>query len=178
MTKLIAMDVDGVVAALDTNWMAWYNRIYNDNVQASDITDWDVHKFVKPECGHKIYEFLKNPSLYDDVLPYPGASSSIAILKSQGHRIVYATTSPIESFGRKFLWLKQYGFITDLKDYFETNDKSLVRADILVDDRPKNLETFVGKKVLYAQKWNATEKWNINYLYAESWEDVIRYCNE
>jgi hypothetical protein len=40
------------------------------------------------------------------------------------------------------------------------------------------LETFVGKKVLYAQKWNATEKWNINYLYAESWEDVIRYCNE
>jgi 5'(3')-deoxyribonucleotidase len=174
--KTIAVDVDGTIADLEKNWLAWYNRDYNDNVEF--FTEWDTHKLVKSECGFKMYDYLKDPHLYDDVLPIDGAILAIEKLKSLGYRIIYPTTSPIESFGRKYQWLLNYGLITTIKDYIEVNDKSLIRADILVDDRPKNLDDFTGKKILFAQRWNELEKDNPTYLYASSWNDVLDYCYE
>ena len=176
--KTIAADVDGFLANLHKSWYARYNEDYNDNLQAEDVTEWGVHKFVKPECGNRIYEYLKDPSLYDDVLPYVGALETIKELKRLGYRVVYATSSPIESSGRKFFWLKQYGFIREQKDYIEVSDKSLVRADILIDDYQGNLDGFEGKKILFAQPWNMSERDNPNYLYAGTWKEVLRYCYE
>jgi 5'(3')-deoxyribonucleotidase len=174
--KTIAVDIDGTIADLEQNWLAWYNRDYNDNIKF--FTEWDTHKLVKPECGLKMYDYLKDPRLYDDVKPIAGAIAVIKKLKGTGYRIVYPTCSPIESFGRKYQWLLDYGFITTIKDYIELNDKSLIRADILVDDRPKNLDDFTGKKILFAQRWNESEKDNPAYLHANNWNEVLDYCYE
>jgi 5'-nucleotidase len=175
---IIAIDVDGVCADLLTNWLRWYNRDYNDDLTVDEITAWDTALFVKPECGTKIYAYLDDPALYDDTLPYYGALETIKVLKTLGHRVIYPTTTPMASSGRKFNWLKQYGFITDKKDYVETSDKSLIRADVLLDDYYKNLDGFVGKKILWSQPWNYDKKEDKNYLYAVTWADVVRYCVE
>jgi 5'-nucleotidase len=174
--KTFAIDVDGVLADLITNWLRWYNVEYNDHLIPEDITAWETDRFVKPECGKKIYTYLDDPKLYDEVLPHRDALKAINVLKSLGHRVVYPTTSPLASSGRKFYWLEQYGFIQDKKDYIETSDKSLIRADALVDDYYKNLDGFVGIKILLAQPWNADKKDNKNYLHAYTWGDVLRYC--
>lgn len=176
ISKIIACDVDGVVADLLTNWLRWYNMGYDDHLAPEDITSWETDKFVKPECGKKIFTYLDDPRLYDEVFPYYGALKTINMLKSLGHRIIYPTKSPLASAGRKYYWLKQYGFIEDDKDYIELNDKSLVRADVLMDDYYKNLDNFVGTKVLFAQPWNTDKKDDKNYLYAYTWGNVIRYC--
>jgi 5'-nucleotidase len=178
MNKLIACDIDGVLAQLHVAWYTKYNRDYNDNLQPEDVTAWNLHEFVKPECGLKIYDYLKDPSIYDDVPPYEDALEAILYLKSQGYRVIYPTSSPTESSGRKFKWLRQYGFIESQRDYVEVQDKSLIRADVLIDDYQVNLDTFVGKKILKARTWNVKYKYNIDYLFAENWEDVKRYCDE
>ena len=116
--------------------------------------------------------------MYDDVKPIDGALETINKLKKFGFRIVYPTCTPLETPHVKFRWLEKYGFTQDINDYVELTDKSLIRADVLVDDRPKNLDTFEGKKVLFSQPWNESEKYNINYLYADSWYKVLDYCYE
>jgi 5'(3')-deoxyribonucleotidase len=171
---VIACDVDGVIADVLTNWLARYNRDYNDNLKHDDITAWDTSIFVKAECGKKIFAYLDDPSLYDDVLPYPGALDAVKELKKLG-RVVYATSSPAKSYGRKFFWLKEHGFLSDQLDYFETRDKSLVRADFLIDDYYKNLDTFVGKKILLAQPWNYSLEKDPDYVYGTSWKKIIGY---
>lgn len=173
--KIIAMDVDGVIADLAPAWLARYNHDYNDNLKPSDLTGWDTHKFVKPECGFKMYDYLKDPHLYDDVLPTDGALDAINILKAHDYRIVYVTVTPIDASGRKFFWLRQYTFITDIKDYVEASDKSLIRAGTIVDDKPENLDTFDGKKILFVQPWNQFQQYNPNYLSAINWKDVLFY---
>jgi 5'(3')-deoxyribonucleotidase len=175
MDKLIGLDIDGVVANLIPVWLAHYNHDYNDNLKPTDITGWDTDKFVKPECGLKIYDYLKDPHLYDEVLPVDGALDAIKELKADGYRLVYITATPIEASGAKFQWLKRYGCIKSPQDYVEASDKSLLMAlGTLVDDKPENLDYFY-KKILFGQPWNEVQKYNPKYLYALNWRDVIYY---
>ena len=78
---LIACDVDGVVANLTKPWLARYNKDWNDNLKIKDIEGWGIQDYVKPECGLKIFNYIKDPSLYDEVLPFSGALNFINTLK-------------------------------------------------------------------------------------------------
>jgi 5'-nucleotidase len=149
----LIMDIDGVLADLSTEWHRLYQRDYHDNWDVENAK-WDVHLYVKPECGMKIYDYLKDPCLYDNVKPIEGAIDAVNFLKNY-FRIIYATTSPIETFGVKYYWLKRYDLISRLEDYIEIKDKSLLYADYLVDDKYENARDFVsGIGVLFTQSWN------------------------
>jgi len=160
---VFAFDVDAVVAALDVAWLARYNKDYDDHLTPDDLLEYNTSKFVKPSCGVKIYDYLKDPTLYDDVLPIEGAREIIDDVRNDGHRTIFVTTTPIETAGRKFHWLVDHGFLSDsrkgLADYYEATDKSLIRADILLDDAPHNVKDFQGKAILFDQPWNKNFDW-------------------
>lgn len=160
---IIAVDVDGVVADLLPVWLDRYNSDYTDNLQVESITKWGLHEFVKEECGEKIYDYLKMRDLYDDVKPIDGALTCINFLKERSDiRIVYVTTTPVESSGRKFNWLVRHGFLQrdESKNYVEAFDKSLIMAELLLDDGYHNVRTFnYGKAVLYLHPYNEAELW-------------------
>ena len=59
--KILAFDIDGVLADLHTAWLDEYNKDFDDNLTISYITQWEMDKFVKPECGKKIFNYLKRP---------------------------------------------------------------------------------------------------------------------
>lgn len=151
---IIALDIDGVLAKLGETWIQRYNEDYNDSVSWDDITDWDTSKFVKKECGKKIYDYLKDPSLYDTVEPYEDAYEVVTKLREEGNRVIFPTTTPIESAGAKYHWLVRHKLMTNDRDYIEVKDKTLVRADFLLDDNYDNYKTFLGIGVLRLQPWN------------------------
>jgi len=171
---VFAIDVDAVVAALDVAWLERYNLDYDDDLTPADLHTYDTSKYVKPECGVKIYEYLKDPTLYDDVVPISGALDGINVLRHDGHRVIFVTTTPIETAGRKFHWLVEHGFLSagrkGLVDYYEAIDKSLIDADILLDDAPHNVENFQGRAILFDQPWNQEFKWTYRVF---DWSDFI-----
>lgn len=156
--KIYAVDVDGVVADLATAWLNRYNKDYNDHVTPANILSWDMHLYVKPECGTKLYDYIEDPTLYDEVLPTDGALEGIKILSSV-FRVIFVTNSTIGASGAKYNWLLKQGFLSRLDDYIECKDKSLVKADLLLDDRLKNLLDFSGTGILYTQPWNIGLHW-------------------
>jgi 5'(3')-deoxyribonucleotidase len=167
----IAIDVDDVCADLNTEWLRRYNKDFNDDLTKDKITEWDISSFVKPECGKYIFEYLDDLSLYNYVLPIPDALNGINALKIMGHRIIFVTTPTIKSVGRKFLWLLDNLFIFDMKDYLEVTDKSLVRADMIIDDRYENVKKFNGSGILF------TKPWNLKYNYTprvKDWNGIVK----
>ena len=129
----IGIDVDGVVADLNTEWLKRYNKDYDDNLTHADIITWDIHNFVKKQCGFKIYDYIEDPGIYDVILPTsPDAVIGINRIKHESDRVVYITTSTLGASGAKFKWLKKWGFIDDIKNYVEATDKTLIKADILI----------------------------------------------
>lgn len=152
---VVAVDVDGTIADLCSAWLGRYNNDYNDNLTPQAITAWDTSKFVKPECGKKIFDYLKDPSLYDEVKPIDDALDVIRDMEIDGNRVIYPTTTPIESSGAKYRWLKAYGFLENDKNYMEVSDKSLVYAHFLLDDGSHNIQAFRGTGIVYRQPWNS-----------------------
>lgn len=173
--KRILVDVDGVVADLHSEWLRLYNEDYADNLKPSQITEWDTTKFVKPECGNKIFDYLHNPNLYDSVKPIDGALSSIQWLRQHGYDVRYVTSGVQPA---KILWLGEHGFLREdhrflhSSDVVIANDKSLIKGDIMVDDHIKNLESFDRTRILFAQPWNENSQ---SYFRADGWPDVIQY---
>lgn len=175
---IIAVDVDGVVADLDKAWLERYNRDYQDNVQPSDLKRWAIHEFVKAECGKKIYDYLDDRSLYDDVLPVPGALEGVNELRTRGHRVIFVTSSPSKSGGRKREWLVEHGFLQHRHielDYFECSDKTLIKADMLIDDGFHNVAGFPRFAVLFNRPWNRENAWSDRL---DGWGEIAMFSDK
>lgn len=162
--KIIAVDVDGTIANTHLAWLDRYNQEYDDNLTKEDWLSWDIHEIVKPECGKRIYKYIEDPKLYDDVKPIEGSQEKIKTLK-QCFRVVFVTTSTFGAAGRKFKWLKDWKFLQgdEENNYVECRDKSLVFSDYLLDDDIKNIQKSVpyGTRinVIYTQPWNKYFQW-------------------
>lgn len=153
----ILLDMDGVVADLTTPWLARYNRDYNDSLTSEDLKAWDVHQFVKSECGTKIYDYLNQRGAFADLVPLPGAVDCVDLLLDAGHEVYFVTTPPTRSpwaVLEKSQWVEEFFPRVGAGNMVFTRHKHLVRGDFLIDDYEKNLHLFDGHCILFDQPWN------------------------
>jgi 5'-nucleotidase len=147
---IIACDVDGVIADLFASWLSKYNHDYDDHLTPDKIIDWDISKFVKPECGKKIFDYLHDGDLYDEVPVIEGSRESICELLGMGHRVVYVTTCVKKMTDPKWNWLERHGFLPrgrhNQDDLVVAADKTLVDANLLIDDRAQTVVKWVNEK--------------------------------
>lgn len=175
--KRILVDVDAVTADLMPVWLGLYNKEYGDILEPKDIFKWGIHEIVKPECGAAIFGYLEHPTLYDDVKPIDGAISSIRWLRQHSYDVRFVTSGVFES---KIRWLGRHGLLMSENhlyspDVVVAHDKSIIRADIMIDDNPENCEMFKGKSILFAQPWNEQYSGHSAWFRADGWADVIQY---
>lgn len=180
MNFTIAVDVDGVVAALHAEWVRRYNEAFDDTFTLERWTTWDIASLVKPECGARYFDILRHDDLYDHVEPMLHALEGVEALREAGHRVVFCTATGVHQAGKKLLWLERHGFL-DLvhdgsKDYVEMRDKSLIRADVLIDDYTGNLRGFHGVGVLFYAPWNRDHL--PHHFWVLDWHELVANLQE
>jgi 5'(3')-deoxyribonucleotidase len=174
----ILVDVDGTVARLHDVWYDRYNKDYNDNLTEAKVIHWNLHEFVKPECGKKIYEYLDAPDLYDTVKPYDGALFAINELKKKGNQIVYVSAG-VSGALAKYKWLVREGFITTEHnpeaDFIVAYDKNLIIGNMIIDDRDTNVMNFPYGGILLDRPWNIATRVPPGkaVMRANSWQKVL-----
>ena len=67
-------------------------------------------------------------------------------------------------------WLDEYFPFIDSKKIVFCNDKSLIRADVLIDDGWHNLVNFEGIKILYDYPYNQ----EVRNLRVKSWNEILK----
>ena len=166
---VIACDVDDTVLNLMPDWLKMYNEACGDNLTKEQVTDWDISQFAKE--GKKIYEFLKLPHLFRNATPIEGALDGVKFLRTIGARVVFVTFNDVAD--SKLEWLHDHGFLSRLEDFYVARDKSLIRADIIIDDNCNNVISFThGRGIL------VNRPWNVKYDYtprAYNWGDIVKY---
>lgn len=153
MRPSIGLDLDTCLNNLDEEWLRMYNEDYNDNLTPEDLLTWDTYKYVKPECGKKIYDYIMRPGFFLWLSPKPYTQQVTEWLSKYADLYIVTAYSP-QTCLEKVLWIKKhYPWIPERNIMF-VNDKGKVLLDYLVDDGPHNVEAFKGKSILLDMAYN------------------------
>jgi len=182
---IIAVDVDDTVAQLMPEWLRLYNKKFDRNVQVEDIVDWEC-SCIPPEDKENFYSILHARTLYDHVEPVYGALDGCMTLRELGHRVVFITSVVPAHAGAKLLWLYRHGFLVEKRhggesNYIECFDKALIRADLIIEDKPATVLTFPAHAILLTTP--ANRAWEVprhttqdrQIIRVESWKAIPYY---
>lgn len=174
--KTLLIDMDSVICDLMTDWHKRYNDEYNDDLSVNKLKCWDSEKYVKPECGSKIYDYLDEPGLFLNLKPIKDSISVLERIHKQ-YQIYICTSSRTYAFTEKEKWVDRYlSFIGKEKIIFAHN-KSMIRGDLLFDDAPHHLEAFVKtNRIAVAMDYPYNR--HVNVPRVENWLDFELFLKE
>lgn len=147
--KTLLIDMDSVICDLMSEWHKRYNQDYNDDLSFKRLKCWSTEKYVKPECGNQIYQYLNQPGLFECLLPYPHAIEVLERLH-KSYDILIVTSSPTYAFTEKEKWVENYLPFIGRRNIIFSHRKDMICGDLLFDDAPHNLEAFqaTGRKAV------------------------------
>ena len=148
--KRIAVDMDEVIADTVAEHLVRYNRDYSGNITKEDLRGkwiWDV---VAIDRHPRLEEYLRSDDFFDvlDVIP----DAQRVLKKLQQHFEVFIASAAMEvptSFNAKYRWLARHFPTIPATHIVFCGDKSILRADFLIDDNPRQLRRFSGTGILY-----------------------------
>lgn len=147
--RVLNIDIDGVVADLLTPWLDYYNSRTGESIKKSDITCWDLEDCLR----HKevIHEFLYLPGVYRN-LEVIGNAKKVLKELNKDFKLQFVTDTPFHARDDRLYWVQKH--FPYIKDIYFAEDKSNIKADLILDDRPENLISFPGIKVCFDHEYN------------------------
>lgn len=160
---IIVVDVDDVVADFVPEWLKQHNLKFGSNHTLDDIKTWywlaDLGYDAEKE--QESLNLFDNRRFYPNVKPIVGALEGVKALRDAGHMVLFVTASTPGSAGEKYKWLQWWGFldkeVQSLDYYFEAHNKLAITADLIIDDRDKNVNSYVNNGrmgIIFDRNWN------------------------
>lgn len=172
----IAVDQDWVLAKLTEKWIKYYNAIFDDNLSIDDIKDWNITQFVKDEAKPFMLNILNIHKFYRDLEIREDAYDTLKTMSEMPNIELFIVTDPFTrmSFKSKYDWLKEHFDFIPTQNYVFTGNKSIIDADILIDDSKHNCEIFHGLPILFNAPYN---KENTDFFKVYNWKEVNDLVN-
>ena len=148
--KRICVDMDEVMADAVAEHLLRYNREFNGKLTKEDLRGKRFWQVV-PERHHAILDdYLRAEDFFEDLDVMPDAPRVLAEMQRRYEIFIASAAMEVpSSFNAKYRWLERYfPFIPHTHIVFCGN-KSILLADYLIDDNPRQLELFTGTGILY-----------------------------
>lgn len=158
---LILLDQDGVLADFETGFFkAWGTRypelagIHPSRRQSFYLRD-DYPEHLQPQ----VESVYTQAGFFRDLVPIEGAIEGVRQLMEQGHD-VRICTSPLNQYRHcvleKYEWIEAHLGFEFTHRMMVSKDKTLVRGDVLVDDKPHITGTLqpTWRHILFDQPYN------------------------
>ncbi|HWZ52019.1 MAG TPA: hypothetical protein VNW54_11215 [Granulicella sp.] len=157
--KRIAVDMDEVMADAVAEHLLRYNRDHNEQLTKDDLEGkwlWDI---VALEHHPALEGYLRSEDFFEVLEVMPESQRVMQALQRRYE--VFIATAAMEvptSFAAKFRWLERHFPFISPEHIVYCGDKSILRADYLIDDNPRQLRRFMGEGILYSSPHNAGVK--------------------
>jgi 5'-nucleotidase len=169
----ICVDMDEVMADTLAEHLRRYNDAFAEQIATEDLWGkglWDV---VSNDRQNDLRSILHAEDFFEDL---PVMADSQQVLRNLASRFeVFIATQAMSvpnSFGSKFRWLQRHFPFLPSMHYVFCGDKSILRADYLIDDTPSNLLRFEGIGILYSAPHNLTAK---GFPRVANWQEIAAY---
>ena len=171
--KRICVDMDEVMADTLAEHIRRYNQTFDEDVTTLDLAGKGLWEIAPVDRQQQLRAFLDAEDFFEDLALMPGAQAVLEQLSARFE--IYIATQAMavpNSLGSKYRWLQRHFPFISPRQYIFCGDKSILRADYLIDDLPKNLLRFEGQGLLYSAPHNLTAT---GFLRVGNWQQVADY---
>jgi 5'(3')-deoxyribonucleotidase len=169
----ICVDMDDVMADTLGEHIRRYNQAFDEDVTPQDLAGKGLWEVAPLDRQQQLRAFLDAEDFFEDLALIPGSQEVLQQL-SERFEIFIATQAMAvpNSLGPKYRWLQRHFSFIPPSNYVFCGNKSILRADYLIDDLPKNLLRFEGQGLLYTAPRNLAET---AFVRVNNWAEVAAY---
>jgi 5'-nucleotidase len=148
--KRILVDMDGVLADVYTRFLELHEKETGIIKTMEELID-----IKEAESFPQVLKWVDTPGFFRSLPVIPDSQRVLKSLNEVYDIIVVsmATEFPA-SLTDKQLWLNEFFPFISWKQVVLCGNKSLIPADIMIDDHFKNLDNFVGETLMFVQPHN------------------------
>lgn len=170
--KMIVMvDVDNIINDLTKKTITLYNSSNGKNIKFADIVAYSFFKCLPESDARLICDLFQNKELWDSLEPIDGSQNALKELVQSGIEVYFATATDPVNFEWKCKWIAQHFPFIPVDNVIRIKNKSLLKADVIIDDCLDNLTSSNAEKICLNYPWNQDEMVG-NVHRADSWDEI------
>jgi 5'-nucleotidase len=171
--RRICVDMDEVMADTLAEHLRRYNQTFEEEITTQDLAGKGLWEVTPQERREELRAFLDAEDFFEDLPLMPGAQEVLKDLISRFEVFIATQAMSVpNSLGPKYRWLQRHFPFIPPTHYVFCGNKSILRADYLIDDLPRNLLIFEGQGLLYTAPHNLTAT---GFVRVNDWQDVAKY---
>lgn len=142
----VLVDMDGVVCDFESHALKQYMKLYPDlpTIPLEKRTQFYATSQYGEEFGEeskqRIRDIIQKKGFFENLPPVPNAVEAVKQLAECPNVTVFFCTSPLTAYEHvvveKYRWIEKHFGNEWTKRIIMTRDKTMVKGDILIDDRP------------------------------------------
>jgi 5'-nucleotidase len=169
---LILVDQDGPLADFERAFLDHWQTKYPDEffIPVDERKTFYIREEYPSHLTKKVDAIYCSPGFYLNLPPTPGCIEAINFLLDSGHD-VRICTAPLSRYDNcvleKYQWVEKHFGRAFTKRVIITKDKTVVRGDLLIDDRPdvEGVYKPVWEHIIFDSSYNRniTDKRRLNW---------------
>ena len=147
--------MDEVMADALGEHLLRYNRHYGEQITVADLEGKWLWEVVSTDRHEVLDSYMRSEDFFEAMAVMP--DSQRVMHRLQMSYEVFIATAAMEipsSFQQKYRWLAKHFPFIPASNIVYCGDKSILRADYLIDDNPRQLRRFTGEGILYSSPHN------------------------
>ena len=177
---IVLIDMDGPLADFEAGFLTAWRNAYPDRTHipsSKRVSESLLHDYPA-EYKEDILNIMHTEGFYANLPITIGAVSAISEMTAAGFDIFVTTSAKFQnpfSYSEKRVWLARHFGDAIARRMIITKDKTLIRGDVLIDDRASNMNGLlkpVWKLFLFDEPHNRNIT-GFPRLTWDNWQDVL-----
>jgi len=167
---IIFVDMDEVIADAYRAHIDLYNEEFNAQLKMEDCHGKEAWQCVPEEHQQSIKGHTWRAGFFEGLNVIPD-SQEVLFELNRKHE-VYIASAAMEfpqSLREKSDWLDRYFPFIPWQKRILCGDKFILKGDVLIDDRSKNLKNFNGRAIMFTSPHNVHTN---HFERADTWQDI------
>lgn len=168
MRHQILVDMDGVLADVYTHFI---NLEYKDS--GKTFTQEDLRGRLEDFVFPSFQKLVNSVGFFRTVPLLPDSVEGLKYLNDKYEVLIVSSATEFpNSLTDKRYWLAEHFSFISWKQMIFCGSKCNIKGDVMIDDHPKNLSLFDGKRILFSQPHNVYVH-DETYQRISGWKDIM-----